>query len=300
MTIFARPDTTTRVLDAVRIAKPPRLLVVADAPRPGREDDVVNCAAARAVIESVDWECEVLTNYADAHLGLKRRVESGLTWAFELVEEAIVLEDDCLPHPTFFGFCQELLDRYRDDPRVMSISGDNFQSERGSPSHSYGFSRYSHIWGWATWRRAWRHYDPVMGRWPELRRGRWLADLFANPHAVAYWAHHFDLAHRSHHTWDCGWMMACWLEKGLCAVPSVNLVSNLGFRADATHTRGDYRSPFSNLAVEPMAWPLRHPPVIARDVEADRFTEDVLFSGNVSRMFDRLRAARRQQAGTTR
>jgi hypothetical protein len=298
MTIFARPDTTRRVLDAVRVARPPRLLVVADAPRPDREDDAANCAAARAVIERVDWECEVQTNFADAHMGLKRRVESGLSWAFELVEEAIVLEDDCLPHPTFFGFCEELLDRFRDDPRVMAISGDNLQSERRAPAYSYAFSRYPQIWGWATWRRAWRHYDPGMSRWPALRRDRWLEELFDDPHAVAYWSHQFDLTHRTQHTWDHGWLMACWLAHGLCATPSVNLVSNLGFRADGTHTSGQYRSPFSNIPVEAMAWPLRHPDAVSADADADRFIEDVMFSGNVSRMFERLRAARRLRAGT--
>jgi hypothetical protein len=152
--IFNRPDTTAKVFEAIRQAKPPKLLVVADGPRPDRPDDIEKCKAARGVVEQVDWDCEVLRNYSDVNLGCKKRVSSGLDWVFNTVEEEIILEDDCLPHPTFFRFCEELLDYYRHDERIMVISGDNFQFGRNCTEYSYYFSRYNHCWGWSTWRRS--------------------------------------------------------------------------------------------------------------------------------------------------
>ena len=168
--IFNRPDTTARVFEAIRQAKPPKLLVVADGPRPDRPDDVEKCKAARAIIDRVDWACEVLTNYSDLNLGCGKRPATGITWVFEQVEEAIIFEDDCLPHPSFFRFCEELLNYYRHDERIMVISGNNFQFGRNRTDDSYYFSRYNHIWGWASWRRAWEYFDYDLKLWPKIGR----------------------------------------------------------------------------------------------------------------------------------
>jgi hypothetical protein len=172
--VFNCPDTTIRVFEEIRCARPPKLLVVADGPRADRPGEADKCQAVRAVIETVDWPCEVLKNYSDVNLGCKIRVSSGLDWVFEQVEEAIILEGDCLPHPTFFRFCEELLETYRDDERIGMISGDNFQFGRKRGDASYYFSRYNHIWGWASWRRAWQHYDRNMAIWPKFRDDHWL------------------------------------------------------------------------------------------------------------------------------
>src|SRR5512139_3287315 len=163
--IFNRPDTAERVFAEIAKARPPKLLVVADGPRANRSGEAEKCAATRAIIDRVDWDCEVLTNFSDTNLGCKNRVSSGIDWVFEQVPEAIILEDDCLPHPTFFRFCEELLERYRDDERIGMISGDNFQLGQKRTDASYYFSRYNHIWGWASWRRAWRHYDREASAW---------------------------------------------------------------------------------------------------------------------------------------
>ncbi|MEW6491011.1 MAG: glycosyltransferase family 2 protein, partial [Cyanobacteriota bacterium] len=156
--IFNRPDTTQKVFEAIRQAHPPLLFVIADGPRPNKPGEDQKCAATRAIIDQVDWDCEVLTNYSEINLGCERRVSSGLNWVFDTVEEAIILEDDCLPHPTFFSFCEELLDYYRNDQRVMVITGQNVQFGRKRTDYTYYFSRYNHCWGWASWRRAWRSY----------------------------------------------------------------------------------------------------------------------------------------------
>src|SRR3954451_2850867 len=181
MIIFRRPEYTARVFERIREARPERLFVIADGPRPGNADDARRCEQARAVVEGVDWRCEVVRDFAEENLGLKRRIPSGLDWVFDEVEEAIVLEDDCLPHPSFFGYCEEALARHRDDARVTTISGDcfDFAGERGSAS--YRLSRYPLIWGWATWRRAWRAHDPALRRWPELRGRRWLKRRLGGP-----------------------------------------------------------------------------------------------------------------------
>lgn len=152
--IYHRPDTTKQVFSEIAKVKPPVLLVVADGPRADRPGDDEDCSAARRVIEQVNWPCRVLTNFAETNMGARGRVSSGLNWVFSQVEEAIVLEDDCLPNHTFFRFCEELLEKYRNVDQVMHIGGDNFLSGRVSFEGSYYFSRYPHVSGWASWRRA--------------------------------------------------------------------------------------------------------------------------------------------------
>lgn len=274
--IFKRPDTTRRVFEVIRQVKPNKLLVVADGPRPDYPEEAEKCAAARAIIESVDWDCEVLKNYSDVNLGCKCRVSSGLDWVFENVEEAVILEDDCLPHPTFFRFCEKLLNRYRDDERIMVISGDNFQFGRKRTDYSYYFSRYYHCWGWATWRRAWLHYDVDMKLWPEIRNGGWLKDIFGRSALVKYRS---DILQRVYEgkidTWDYQWAFSCWIQNGLGIIPNVNLVSNIGFGSEATHSPNISR--VANMDVEAMDFPLKHPPFVIRDAKSDDFVERNIF-----------------------
>jgi cephalosporin hydroxylase/SAM-dependent methyltransferase len=277
--IFNRPDTTEQVFEAIRQAKPPKLLVIADGPRADRPGEAEKCAVARAIIEWVDWDCEVLRNYSDINLGCRKRVSSGLNWVFEQVEEAIILEDDCLPHPTFFRFCEELLERYRHDERIMAIAGNNFQIGRESTGYSYYFSFYNHIWGWASWRRAWRLYDLEMKEWPEVRESKLLWDtLQEDTQAVRHWSKTFQCGYEGFDTWDFAWTFACWSHKGLSILPNVTLVSNIGFGPDATHTKG--ASQFANLPTQAMSFPLRHPSVVIRDTQADDYTEKMIFSGS--------------------
>ena len=270
--VFNRPDTTERVFEEIRKAKPPVLLVVADGPRSDRPDEAKRCEAVRAIIERVDWECEVLKNYSDVNLGCKQRVSSGLDWVFQNVEQAIILEDDCLPHPTFFRFCEELLEKYRDDERIMAISGDNFQFGRKRTEYSYYFSRYNHCWGWASWSRAWRHYDITMSLWPQIREGDWLKDMLCNPEAVKYWKKIFEITYKGRiNSWAYRWTFACWIQGGLSILPNVNLASNIGFGEEATHTMS--KSRLANMPVEVMTFPLQHPPYMIRDTLADEFTQ---------------------------
>jgi hypothetical protein len=291
--MYERPDTTARVLDAVREARPERLLAVANAPDPGVAGQEEKCAATRALLERVDWDCEVETNFAERHLSQTERIESGIDWALERHETAIVLEDDCVPDPSFFGFCDEMLERYRDEPRVMTISGDNFQFDRRATDDSYYFSRYPATWGWATWRRAWALNDPEMKAWPELRDRGWLDEIFNEPDSVAYWSHVLESNFRDRDAWDHAWLLSCWIQGGLHAIPNVNLVSNIGFREDATHTSPKLGLLLSDLPTEPMEFPLAHPPAIHADENADRYTDRLLHGGSIGRMFGRIRRMRR-------
>lgn len=272
--IFNRPDTTERVFQVIRQAKPPQLLVVADGPRSKFADEAQKCQAARAIIDRVDWDCEVLTNYSDINLGCKTRVSSGLDWVFDTVEKAIILEDDCLPHLSFFRFCEELLDFYQSDRRIMTISGNNFQFGRKRTEYSYYFSRYCHCWGWATWRRAWRLYDIEMKLWPRVKNENLLEHILEDSQTVKYWERIFQRTYNeSINSWAYRWKFACWIHSGLTVLPNVNLVSNIGFGVRSTHTTNK-QNLCANLPVEKMYFPLQHPPFMLRNVEADRFTQN--------------------------
>jgi hypothetical protein len=259
------------VFEAIRQAKPPKLLVVADGPRPDRPDDVEKCNAARAIIDGVDWDCEVLTNYSDVNLGCGKRVSTGITWVFKQFEEAIILEDDCLPHPDFFRFCEELLEKYRDDKRIMAIGGTNVIGEWKSSVQSYHFSYHGSIWGWASWRRAWCYFDLDMRLWANQEIRNRVRDVIADNRQYQKRAIVFESVYRKEiDTWDYQWIFARLVQSGLTVIPCVNLVSNLGFaHEDATYTKS--RNEFlSNLERIDMIFPIKTNEFIAIDRDYDK------------------------------
>lgn len=278
--IFNRPALTERVFSAIAEAKPQRLLIVADGPRTSEE--VETCNQARAIIEKVDWDCRVQTNFADTNLGCRVRVSSGIEWIFSEVSEAIILEDDCLPHPSFFDFCQQLLERYRDDERVMHIGGGNFQNGNNQTPFSYYFSRYLHVWGWATWRRAWQFYDVSMSSWPATKTA--FLNMFDDDVERNFWQEAMEqIFAQEICTWDYQWSYACLRQSGLSIVPAVNLISNLGWDADSTHNK-TVNSEFAFKSTADIG-SLRHPPYVMPHRAADRYVFDRVFGG----------AARREQ-----
>ena len=279
--IFNRPDTTKRVFDAIRQAKPPKLFVIADGPRADRSGEAEKCAAARSIIDGVDWECEVLTNYSDVNLGCKVRVSSGLDWVFSEVEESIILEDDCLPHSTFFPFCEELLDYYRNDQRIMVVSGCNFQFGSNHNDYSYYFSHYAHIWGWASWRRVWQNYDVDMKLWKEIRDCGLLKSVLKETKLLKHWNKIFqDTYNGLVDTWDYQLAFTLWSQNGLTILSNSNLVSNIGFREDATHTTKE-NSNVANIPTEAVDFPLKHPSFMMRNIQADEYTEKLFFNSSL-------------------
>jgi hypothetical protein len=273
--IFKRADTTAKVFEVIRQVKPSKLLVIADGPRCDRPEEAEKCAATRAIIDRVDWDCEVIKNYADTNIGCGKRIATGLDWVFENVEEAIILEDDCVPEITFFRFCQELLEKYRDDKRIGSICGQNFQFGRNQTEDSYYFSRYSHMWGWATWRRAWQHFDFEMKLWPEVKQKKLLNDWFNDTQAVKNWNKTFQRAYDgTMNCWDFQWIFACWMQSSLSILPSVDLVSNIGFGQDSTHTDEE----IVRIITQPIQFPLQHPSYLVRNIKADNYTQKTIFN----------------------
>ena len=265
--VFNRPAPTRRVFERIRAQRPGTLLLIADGPRNAGERRLTD--AARAAVSQIDWPCQVFRNFADSNLGCRQRISSGIDWVFTKVPETIILEDDCVPDDSFFPFCAELLERYRENPRVMMISGNNFQDGRQVGPASYYFSAITHIWGWATWRRAWSHFDVRVSQWPEHREGPLLDQVFPDPAIVAYQRRALDNVHGGRvDTWDVQWAFATWLAGGLAVLPERNLVSNIGFGPEATHTR-KAASRYAAMDVEPMTFPLVHPAEPRRQIEAD-------------------------------
>ncbi len=278
--IFNRPDETQRVFDAIRAARPKQLLIVGDTARDHKPDEAELVARTRAICQQVDWDCDVRTQYAEQNMGCRARISSGISWVFDQVEEAVILEDDCLPHASFFRFCQELLARYRHDQRVMVISGDNFQDAVHPSGYSYYFSRYNHVWGWASWRRAWQFFDVEMRAWHTVKARNLLKDILLEQPIADFWAQRFERIVAGLDTWDYQWQLACWLQNGLTILPSVNLVTNIGFAANATHTKTETR--LANLPSHAMKFPLRHPPFVIRDALSDQVTDGRVYGYTIA------------------
>jgi len=275
--VFNRPETTRQVFEAIRAAKPPKLYVAADGPRINREGERERCEEVRRIATAVDWDCEVKTLFRKKNLGCKIGVSSGIDWFFEHEEEGIILEDDILPLPTFFEYCDQLLCRYRYNNAVGMISGCNFVVTKFSAKESYFFSRYTHIWGWATWRRAWAIYDVNMVDWPAWRDNG--LRIFLNRSlSILYWQRVFDAVYFGKiNTWDYQWMFACWKHSMLTALPSKMQIYNLGFGSDATHTDGLTPDYIKNSQPEAIRFPLTHPKNVVRSEKADFFDEKYAF-----------------------
>jgi len=275
--IFNRPNLTARVFESVRATRPKYLLVVADGPRSTRREEAQLCKEARSIVARPDWPCELALNFSEENLGCKRRVSSGLDWVFQSCPEAIILEDDCVPSASFFRFCAALLEYYRDDPRIMHISGDNFQDGIQRGEGSYYFSKYPHTWGWATWRRAWTHYDVSLSSWPLVKREPWLQSKIEDPREAQYWTDIFDAVYSGEiDTWDYQWVYACWRQGAFSVLPNQNLVTNIGAGPDATHIKQGH-STLNLPATELSAW--KHPGQVAIDRDADRYTFDNHIAG---------------------
>ena len=276
--LFNRPDTTALVFEAIRKAKPPRLYVAADGPRADRQGEAEKVAKVREIATAVDWPCEVKTLFRDDNLGCKDAVSGGITWFFEHEEQGIILEDDCLPHSDFFTFCDVLLERYADEERVSVITGNNFQNGLKRGEASYYFSKYNHCWGWASWRRAWVHYQGDLEFWPEWSQSEGWREKTPDPVERRYWRKIAqEVISNKVDSWAYPWLLSCVYAGGLTATPNKNLVANIGFGDGATHTSDD-ASPFSNMAVHSIG-NIIHPINILQDVAADRFDFDWQFGG---------------------
>ena len=275
---WRRPQTLRQVIDAIRQVQPTRLYVACDGPSSDRPGDADKVLATRKVIEDeINWPCHIERLYSDVNQGCRLGVSRAISWFFDQVEEGIILEDDCVPHPDFFNYCTSLLERYRDDTRVWCISGNNFQNGQWRGDGSYYFSRYNHCWGWASWRRCWQHYDANLSKWPALRDSGLLKTIFTDPAERQYWSRIWQrlIDTGLPNTWDYQWAFTCMTNNGLTALPNRNLVHNVGFGADATHTTGKSIAPSVCEGIDPRLIPS----FVLRHFEADRHTFKIAYLG---------------------
>lgn len=269
--IYCRPSTTKKVFEKIRAAKPPRLYLIADGPKSSEQNSL--CQQTRAIVElGIDWNCQLHRVYSKENLGCARRIQSGLDFVFEYEEQAIILEDDTLPDFTFFRFCEELLNRYKDSESVFHICGMNMFPELLRKEDSYCFSSINNIWGWATWARAWNNYDLQMKEWENEDKEKFLENWCVTKSFRKGMKKMFEIHCNNYDpwTWDYQWIYTCWKNNGVAVLPSRNLVSNIGIGPSATHTIS--KSPVSLYPnfLQSMNFPLTHPKTTDRNLSIEK------------------------------
>lgn len=264
---FNRPGPTKRVFEEIRRVRPTKLFVSVDGPRSDRSDDIEKCRQVREIVSNVDWPCEVKTLFREKNLGCKIGASSAVTWFFENVEEGIIIEDDCLPDPTFFRFCEEMLAYFRDDDRISMISGHNVAGTLNTP-YSYTFSKFGHLWGWASWRRSWKNYDVTMKHWESKENHKKIRRAIGDRRDWNYheWQYNETYYGRKD-TWDYQWESRRLMLGQIAVIASKNMIENLGFGPDATHTKYEF-SPLI-LPRQATEFPLKHNPTLKADPAYD-------------------------------
>jgi hypothetical protein len=282
--IFNRLETTKIVFEHIKKQKPKYLFISADGPRKNKEGEKEKCKEIQNwVLANIDWDCILETRFLDTNEGCGKHVSGAITWFFEHVEMGIILEDDCVPNYSFFKFCEQLLDMYKHNHKVYMIGGNNFQI---SPKHTYSyyFSTIGHIWGWATWRRAWQKYDFTLQYISDKYFKKQANNFFKNSQMVDFWYRTFKtMKYTPIDTWDYQWSITLIVHGGLAITPYVNLVSNIGFNADATHTIS-YIDGISNLQTHELQT-IVHPSKITINRKADLFTFYKIFERKKKNMF---------------
>jgi hypothetical protein len=271
--IFNRPKETQLLFNAIREAKPKKLYVAADGPRNNGKDDLI-CKKTKDVLNQIDWDCELITLFRKENLGCGKAVSSAITWFFENEEEGIILEDDCLPSADFFRFTDEMLDRYRTDDRIGHICGCNFQEGIIRGEGDYYYSKLTHVWGWASWRRVWNKYDFSMNGLETAIEDDFLAALIDNKWNKNALYNAFTSTKLGEiDTWDYQYMFLNQVNSHLSVIPNYNMISNIGFNADGTHTF-DTNSPMSNVSFNKLPVDMEHPRFIFQNRMADKYTLD--------------------------
>ncbi len=270
--IFNRPDTTIQVFEQIRKIQPRQLFIAADGPRDYKDREREKCELVRKmVLEGIDWDCEVYTQFRSENLGCGLGPATAITWFFESVEAGIILEDDTVPNMSFFSFCESLLDFYKDDERVMHIGGTSFLFKKKS-SRTYYYSRYPNIWGWASWARAWKHYIFNLNSINQLKDVISFDTLDFTNKERKYWENCFPYVKSNlDNIWDYQWFFTIWKNNGFCITPYMNMVTNIGFGPDGTHTHSKEWK-IANMAVFEVNLPLRYPKKLAINKKNDYYT----------------------------
>ncbi len=269
--IFNRPNTTKAVFESIRAVKPLRLYVAADGARTDKVGEGLLVQETRAILNDIDWDCEVKTLFRTENLGCKIAVSSAIDWFFENEEQGIILEDDCLPDLSFYSYCEELLELYKSNPKILHIGGVNFQNGRKRGNASYYFTSYNHVWGWASWRRAWYYYDVNLKNVEEFELKKLLDTKLSCKRERRYWKYIYNMVILGKiGTWDYQWLFSIWFNDGVCISPNVNLIKNIGFNNVGTHTVGDDVLGLSNIELNSLS-KLIHPDKVVIDKKADSY-----------------------------
>lgn len=262
---FNRPDKVEKVLSRVRQVQPKQLFLSVDGARMHKPDEVEKVKAVQDIVQQVDWDCDIKTLFRTENLGCRLGVSGGIDWFFEQVEYGIILEDDCLPDVSFFYFCEELLQRYKDNERIMQVAGSNLIPEKFQHlDSSYYFSNFGIIWGWATWRRAWQKRDVHLQNFNQFVNENMIERLVSDKTAQRYMVDKFRDTHlKLNDSWAYAWFCNILFYDGLTILPTDNLIQNIGVDEDATHTKGmisdRYQKPASGTTI-----PLKHPTEIKK------------------------------------
>lgn len=290
--VFNRLETTKQVFDSIKKARPPRLYIAADGARDFIDGELQRVRLVRDyVISNIDWKCEVKTFFREQNVGCRIAVSGAIDWFFKNEEMGIILEDDCLPSQSFFNFCEQLLLRFKDDMRIWHIAGANFQNGISRGSGSYYFSKYSHIWGWASWSNRWKEYDVEMKSYKDFIHDDGMNIFSQRDKEWKYWQRIFqDVSRGRIDTWDYQWLYTVWMNNGLSILPNLNLISNIGFGPEATHTM-DMDSQLSRIPRQEFSSPLLHPTFVLRSFDADRYTARRFYTNRnlVERFFNRIK-----------
>lgn len=271
--LFNRPETTRKTFEVISRVRPQYLYIAGDGPRPDRPSDFELCMTARSVIKQIDWPCELHTLFRDENRGCGHGPAEAITWFFEQVEEGIILEDDCLPHEDFFYYCKDLLELYRTNPKISFIGGTNFQDGLHHSDASYYFSAGNQgTWGWASWKRAWNGYDYYLTDLDFKTFNKALKYYFNDNRQIKYWCNIFTkvkIDQFGNSCWDYQFYFNVWRSGALAVIPNVNLVTNIGFDNDATHTYNSSHSLANNRSHSIL--PLVHPSVNKQNKVADLY-----------------------------
>ncbi len=281
--VFNRPETTQEVFEVVAKVRPKKLYILADGPRKNNANDVVKCQEVRAIFDQINWDCDLTKIYAEENVGIRNNIPNGLNQVFKREEQAIILEDDIIPDLSFFNYCEELLDRYKNDDRIAMISGYNDQLGISRTECSYFFSRHTHIWGWATWRRAWKFYDVDAKIWKNINQNKYLDSVTIDKDERKHWQRSIgNVLSNKHPGWDAQWTVAVWSQNMLAILPNKNLIKNIGFGQDATHNHtSNTMNSFTESSA--MQFPMQHPEIILPNTEADKFSARIFFTSSIPR-----------------
>jgi len=276
--IFNRPDNVSKLIECLKEERDRELFVISDGARKNVPDEAEKVKVCRDMFKT--WPSNTYFNLADSNMGCKDRVSSGLDWVFEHTDRAIILEDDCHPHHDFFRFADELLERLENDSRVMSICGTNLFSLGDNFNWSYCFSKYQNCWGWATWKRSWELYDHNLSGLPAAKQTDFLREYLGSRRAAMYWHYILDKVREGQiNSWAYIWSFSSFLCRGLHVIPQYNLVENVGFGAEATHT--EKVPPYLMANTNSITFPLKHPPIVSSLDRYDKTIEDTIFSKSI-------------------